>query len=86
MTYIPQQLWSLKKYPLGIWTVCLHPNNMSNLEINKFEKCINDDFFKDKFINSKLAVKYLRNSSVISIIYKLLFLVKIKLKELLNRS
>lgn len=86
MTYIPQQLWSLKKYPLGIWTVCLHPNNMSNLEINKFEKCINDDFFKGKFINSKLAIKDLRNSSVISTIYKLFFLLKIKLKDLLNRN
>ena len=86
MTYIPQQLWALKKYPLGIWTVCLHPNNMSMLEINKFEKSLNDDFFKDKFINSKLAMKDLRNSSLISKIYKLLFLIKIKIKDLLSRN
>ena len=86
MTYIPQQLWSLKKYPLGIWTVCLHPNNMSILEINNFEKSLDDDFFKDKFINSKLALKYTRDDCVISRIYKLLFLTKIKLKDLLYRN
>ena len=86
MIYIPQQLWSLKKYPIGIWTVCLHPNNMSMLEINKFEKCLNDDFFKDKFINSKLALKYTRNNCLISTVYKLLFLTKIKLKDLLYRN
>ena len=86
MTYIPQQLWALKKYPLGIWTVCLHPNNMSILEINNFEKSLNDHFFKDKFINSNLALNYLRNGSVISNIYKLLFLIKLKLKDLLYKS
>jgi predicted deacetylase len=27
--FIPQQLWRIRKVPIGTWTVCLHPNTMS---------------------------------------------------------
>jgi len=36
--FIPQQLWSIKKKTFGLWTVCLHPDNMSDEEINEFER------------------------------------------------
>ena len=26
-TFVPQQLWEPKSVPLGVWTICLHPNN-----------------------------------------------------------
>lgn len=32
--FIPQQLWSVKKKKFGTWTICLHPDNMSEKEIN----------------------------------------------------
>jgi len=36
--FIPQQLWGIKKKTFGLWTVCLHPDNMSDEEINEFER------------------------------------------------
>lgn len=32
--WLPQQLWSLKPKSAGLWTVCLHPNTMSDQEID----------------------------------------------------
>ena len=29
LTWIPQQLWWFRFRPFGLWTICLHPNNMS---------------------------------------------------------
>lgn len=26
LVFVPQQLWSPKSFPLGVWTICLHPN------------------------------------------------------------
>lgn len=34
--FVPQQLWSLKSRFFGTWTVCLHPDNMTNTEIEEF--------------------------------------------------
>lgn len=31
--WIPQQLWELRERNAGLWTVCLHPNSMSEREI-----------------------------------------------------
>ena len=36
--FIPQQLWSIKKKSFGVWTVCLHPDTMSNYEIDNFRR------------------------------------------------
>jgi len=45
--WIPQQLWRIKKKPFGIWTVCLHPNMMTQ------ESCI--AFLKDlEFVCNKV--------------------------------
>jgi len=35
--FLPQQLWSIKKKNFGLWTVCLHPDTMSEEEINELE-------------------------------------------------
>jgi predicted deacetylase len=29
MLWIPQQLWRFRPVPIGVWTVCLHPNALS---------------------------------------------------------
>ncbi len=40
MYFIPQQLWKFRKMPFGLWTICLHPNNMNHKEIDVIEKII----------------------------------------------
>lgn len=34
--WIPQQLWRFKEVACGIWTICLHPNNMSQSDCQRF--------------------------------------------------
>lgn len=34
LTWVPQQLWRPKSMPFGTWTICLHPNTMSDKEID----------------------------------------------------
>jgi len=33
LTWIPQQLWGPAEKPNGLWTICLHPNTVSDAEI-----------------------------------------------------
>lgn len=34
--FIPQQLWSVKKPPFGLYTICIHPSMMSKPQIKKY--------------------------------------------------
>jgi predicted deacetylase len=34
LTWVPQQLWRPRSMPFGLWTICLHPNTMSDSEID----------------------------------------------------
>ena len=39
--WIPQQLWSCRWFPFGVWTICLHPNSMEEgdfLNVESFLK------------------------------------------------
>lgn len=67
--FVPQQLWNPKKKLFGIWTICLHPNTMNNSSINDFKKMINDDFYKNKFIDIKKTNTYEEKFSFLSYIY-----------------
>ena len=45
-TWIPQQLWRFREMPFGLWTVCLHPNAMTEVDINCFERDLEN--FRDR--------------------------------------
>ena len=47
LLHIPQQLWSYRLAPFGVWTICLHPSSMSLIEI--------DDFFEGLKDNRRIA-------------------------------
>ena len=34
---LPQQLWKFRPFPFGLWTVCLHPNSMNDLDFKNLE-------------------------------------------------
>jgi predicted deacetylase len=38
MLWIPQQLWRLQPRPLGVWTVCMHPNSWGKEKVLTFSK------------------------------------------------
>jgi predicted deacetylase len=42
--WIPQQLWRLTERKWGLWTVCLHPNQMTDASIAAFGKAVGEGF------------------------------------------
>ena len=38
--WIPQQLWTLRRMPFGLWTVCYHINRWSERDLLRFERSI----------------------------------------------
>ncbi len=36
--WVPQQLWSFRPLPLGVWTVCLHPNRWTKARLDGFRR------------------------------------------------
>jgi predicted deacetylase len=34
--WIPQQLWRFRRFPLGVWTVCFHPNRWTETDVEAF--------------------------------------------------
>ena len=80
LIFLPQQLWDLSKLPFGIWTVCLHPNNMSQIELNNFEEKLKSDFYKEKFVNVNSVHRYISKYNLFSFIYEKLFRIKLFLK------
>lgn len=57
--WIPQQLWRFRWLPFGIWTVCLHPNNMSLSELNSLIEYLTR--FAGKTVSFEMAVSRCTN-------------------------
>ena len=38
--WLPQTLWHFRKMPFGLWTACIHPNEMIDREFDELEKFI----------------------------------------------
>ncbi len=38
--FVPQQLWRMRRFPFGVFTVCYHHNNMSHLDVQNLKKDI----------------------------------------------
>lgn len=68
--FIPQQLWRTKERFLGIWTICLHPNNISEEEFNELERDLKKYYFKSKIVDTNFALSKLNNDSFLSLIFQ----------------
>ena len=38
--FVPQQLWTFKYRPFGVWTICLHPNTITNGEMHELASAL----------------------------------------------
>lgn len=45
-TWLPQQLWRLRWFPIGLWTVCLHPNTMEDKDFDVFSDALSTRRYK----------------------------------------
>jgi predicted deacetylase len=75
-TFIPQQLWDVKKKFFGVWTICLHPNTMSYKDIKIFERKISDSHFIKNMAVFENVLARTRKYSFIDSVYANVFWLK----------
>lgn len=80
--WIPQQLWKPKNKMFGVWTICLHPNMMTDSEFFQLQEFCKEN--KENFIDNidYLVVKYAkREFGVFDKLYSLLLNLEFKIKR-----
>lgn len=76
--WVPQQLWSPRSIPFGLWTICYHPSSCSIESLDKLE-----DFLKENshnFIAMDEVFYYRKRNSIFDYALQLVFKLK-KLKS-----
>ena len=85
--FIPQQLWKLKFKFFGIWTVCLHPDTMTENDIINLDRNLSKSVFKNKIIGidniSLSTIK--KSSSIFDKFFSFFFWIKHETKIYLNK-
>lgn len=73
LIFIPQQLWWPKHRLFGIWTICLHPDTMTESDIENLEITLLHDRFREKMISLPEALKHVRRKGLATVFYARLF-------------
>lgn len=66
LNWIPQQVCHIPRRKFGLWTICLHPNNMKEKDFIEFEKDISQ---KINFFTDHSSIKYRRLRSILDFLY-----------------
>lgn len=81
--WIPQQLWNFKARSSGLWTVCLHPNTMTENDIALFRMNL-ANLFSSKVISiSDIHLKY-RAKSIRDLFFSVVFWQWLRLSRLIE--
>lgn len=83
--WIPQQLWDFKKKSFGLWTICLHPNLMSDEQISYFKKNLDSPFFRNRIISPDFDYLKISRLDLIDQIYKNYFWVRYSINKFRSR-
>lgn len=71
--WLPQQLWSLEPRQSGLWTVCLHPNCMSDADIDHLAKQLTSPYFQKRIVAADDIERSPRRRSLLDRLYALYF-------------
>ena len=77
--FLPQQLWSVKKMPFGLFTICIHPTTMNEDEIElllKKIKLISNNIISINDLNFKKIKKY----NIVDFLFTFLYKIALKYK------
>jgi predicted deacetylase len=78
-TWLPQQLWEPQPRANGLWTICLHPNVMSDNEIHELRDRLAKSYYRKRTVAvSELALKG-RRRSVVDVLYTHYFLARARI-------
>tara|TARA_B110000908_G_scaffold146910_1_gene178200 strand:+ start:235 stop:984 length:750 start_codon:yes stop_codon:yes gene_type:complete len=77
--FIPQQLWSVWKVPIGLYTICIHPTPM---DINQIHKLLKElEQILDQIISlSEIDLKNIKNQGFFDLIFEKIYLIFAKYK------
>jgi len=70
--WIPQQMWGLAERASGLWTVCLHPNTMTDAAIHALDKALGGSFH-DRLTCFNDVQLSKRNKSALGRLYSIYF-------------
>lgn len=86
MLWIPQQMWSFRSMPGGVWTVCYHHNRFSAGNIAKIEADIGH--YRKDIVSLDALVKHYpaKPLGVMDVSFSVLWLVCLRLKLRLSQS
>lgn len=72
-TFIPQQLWSVRKMPFGLYTICIHPTSMNLDQIHKYIEELEQ--ISDHIISpSSIDLKSVKNQGFLDLIFEKIYL------------
>jgi Uncharacterized protein conserved in bacteria (DUF2334) len=80
INWIPQQIWSFKNMPFGYWTICLHPNTMTNSDFVKMENWLKNNSKQVIKANSVSNIEASKKN-IFDIIFEKLFWLAINIKK-----
>ena len=83
--WIPQQLWGLTEKHDGLWTVCLHPNTMSDPQIAMLRKSLADSFL-GRVVSLNDVELEKRSKSVLDHLEAFFFWQRHRQNKMLNRA
>jgi len=78
-TWLPQQLWRYYEMPFGIWCICLHPNSMTQADLQRFGDYVRRN--AHKFIDASTALAFARPRSLLDRSFAWLYRVALIIKE-----
>jgi hypothetical protein len=82
-TWIPQQLWRLRRLPAGLWTVCYHVNDFSEAQIKQFDRDLTR-FRKDLLSISDVLARYQAGAeSYVDVLFSTFWLWKLQRRRLM---
>ncbi len=71
LNWLPQQLWKFEDKSNGVWTICFHPNEMSEVDFENLKDAI--EIYKDKIVDPAEIISIKRKRNVLEIIYGMQF-------------
>jgi hypothetical protein len=83
MLWVPQQIWSFRYRPFGLWTVCYHHNGWSDDDLRRFERDIID--YRTRITSfAEVAAQRVRKRSLVDDVTARLMLGNIQAKKWLK--
>lgn len=77
--FIPQQLWSVWKFPLGLYTICIHPTSMTTQNIYELIKDL-EKISSNIISLSEIDFKSIKNQGLLDVFFEKIYLILSKYK------